>query len=199
VGEAQISSIMTLREMIPAPRHRGERHVVALALVLHDRAALGDGELGSAIDSRRGGLHEVCVGHTVLGEAEREVPRGLHVVVLGVVGPLAIEIRVRRGGLGGEMQDRARLVDLQHLVDERPLGEVPLDEREVAEAVHLACGRQSFVDARDRDRAPGSDLLDPPPAREVVHDHDPLVGPLGDAQGGRPPDVAVAPCHDDAH
>jgi hypothetical protein len=90
-------------------------------------------------------------------------------------------------------------VDLEQLVDERAVGEVALDEREVPEAVDLRGGLEALLGPRDGRGAGGTDLLDPLPSAETVHEDDPFVRSVRDAEGGRPPEVAVAAADDDAH
>jgi hypothetical protein len=85
------------------------------------------------------------------------------------------------------------------ICEERPLGEVTLDEREVREPERVLGGRDALVDARDRRRADAADLLDPPAPGEVVDTEHPLVGAVRDPEGRRPPDVAVGPGDDDGH
>jgi len=50
------------------------------------------------------------------------------------------------------VDDGLRFVDLEEFVDEALLDEVALDEGDVVEAVDLASGVESLVDARDRRR-----------------------------------------------
>ena len=185
--------------MIPAPAHVRERNIVALAVVFHDSAALGDGELGCAVDARRGGLDEVSVGKVVFFEAPEEVPCGLQVVVLGVVRSLAVDLRVGGRGLCRGVDDDRRFVDRQQLVDEGLLGEVTLREGEVANAERLLGGVEALLDTRNGCRANGADLLDPLAAGEIVDCEHSFVGSVCDAQGGRPPDVAVTACDQYRH
>ncbi len=139
------------------------------------------------------------VSEVVFLEPPQEVPRRLEVVVLGVVRPLAVDLGVRRGGLGGGVDDDLGFVDRQQFVDEGLLGEVALDEGEVRQPVDLASRVEAFVDTGDRCRARRADVLDPLSSGEVVDKQHSVVRSVRDSQCGRPPDVAVAASDEDGH
>ena len=119
--------------------------------------------------------------------------------MLGVVRPLAVDLRVRRGGLGGRVDDGVGFVDGEEFVDEGFLREVALHEREVVEVVDLAGGLEAGVDAGDRLGGDAADFLDPLPTREVIDEDDAVVGAIRDAEGGGPAEVAVGAGEEDFH
>ncbi len=199
VGQPEVRGVVTFRHVVPRACHRRERNLVAFAVVLHHRTALGDGELRRAVDTGGSRLDEVGVSEAVLRQPEHEVPGGLHVVVLGEVRPFTVDLGVRCRRLGGRVDDRLRLVNLEQFVDERPVGQITLDEREVGEPVGLASGRQSAVRVGHVRRRDGAHVPDPLPPTEVVDPDHSLVGPVCDSEGGRPPDVAVRTGDDDSH
>jgi len=199
VGQPHVRGVVALGEVVPGAGHRGERHVVTVALVLHGGAALGDGELGGAVDARRRRLDEVRVREVVFLEPPEEVARRLEVVVLGVVRALAVNLGVRRRRLGSRVDDRVGFVDGEEFVDEVLVREVALDEGEVREAVDVLRGVEARFDGVDGRRGDGADFVDPVAAREVVHEQHAVVSVGSDAQGRGPADVAVGTRHEDRH
>jgi len=181
VGQPHVRGVVALGEVVPGAGHRGERHLVAVALVFHGGAALGNGELGRAVDARRGRLDEVCVREVVCFESPEEVARGLEVVVLGVVRALAVNLGVRRRRLCSRVDDGVGFVDGEQLVDEVFVREVALDEGEVREAVDVLGGVEAGFDGVDGRRGDGADFVDPFAAREVVHEQYAVVSVGGDA------------------
>jgi len=69
VREAHVRRVVALGEMVPAAGHRGERYLVALALMLHRCPAFRNRELGSAVDAGRRRLDEMGVGQIVFLES----------------------------------------------------------------------------------------------------------------------------------
>ncbi len=195
-GEVDVGGVGDLAGVVPAVGQLRERQRVGAALVLDLDVALFDVDVGAAVLTHRAELDQVAVG-VVLEDREDDVEVVLHVVEL------------REDRLRAPLHRVGRRRDLA-VVDDRVGVEVPhdavqqvvvaqVDQVDVDRAPRdLLPRRRPSGEVQDRGEAVAAGLGDQLAAQVVVGDCD-LVAVGRQTHGRGPPEVTVAPQHQDTH
>jgi hypothetical protein len=133
----------------------------------------------------------------LLGDGIDQVERPDHVVHLGVDSVLAVDHRIRRRPLLGEVHDGVRFERRQRLAHEGRVGEIAHVDADVV-ARHLFPPTDPLLEAGDGDQRVDTHLEVIAPAGEVVDDAYP-VALAGQVESGRPTQVAISSEYQDVH
>ncbi len=195
-GELDVVAVVHLRQVVVRAWSLGIQHPVLAALVLDLDPAFFDVDVRRAVRAHRPELDQVDV-RIDLGDRVQHVQRADDVVDLGVDGVLAVDHRVRRGPLLGEVHDRVRAEVADHVVGEVGVGQVADVAADLLPG-QLVPGPDPGLEGLDRHQAVDAHLEVVAAAGEVV-EHGDVVADLGQMQGRRPAEVAVAAENQDFH
>jgi hypothetical protein len=107
-GEHHVVAVVDLGEVIKRPRLLGIREHVFAAVVLDGDVSLFDIDIGRAVFAHGAELDQVAVG-LEFAQGEEQIQRAHDIVHLGADGVVAIDHRIRRGALFGEVNHGLRL------------------------------------------------------------------------------------------
>ncbi len=191
-----VVAVVDLGQVVEGPGLLGVGQDVGPALVGDLDEALFDVDVGGAVLPHGAELHEVD-GGIALGDGVEQVERPHHVVDLGVDGVGPVDHGVGGAALLGEVHDGLGLEALEQGLAEAVVGEVA-DEGLDGQPRHLVPAPHPVLEMGDGDEAVHPHLEVVLPPAEVV-DHAHVVATTRQVQRRRPPQVPVAPQHEDPH
>ncbi len=193
-GEVHVVAVVHLGQVVEGPGLLGIGQHVGAALVGDLDEALFDVDVGGAVLPHGPELHEVD-RRVTLGDGVEQVERAHHVVDLGVDGMGPVDHGVGRAALLGEVDDGLGLEALEQGLAEAVVGEIAHEGLD-AQPRHLGPAPHPVLEMGDGDEAVHPHLEVVLAPAEVV-DHAHVMAPPRQMQRRRPPQVPVAPQHED--
>ena len=155
-----------------------------------------DVDVGRAVFAHRAELHQMD-GRVDLGDRVEQIEGADHVVVLGIGGVPAVDHRIRRGPLLGEVDDRLRREFANRTGQESGVQEIAFVTSDPL-ARDLFPGFDPDPQVFDRDQAFDTEFDVVPTAGEVVEDGH-FMASVGQVQRRRPAEVSVAAENEHSH